>query len=76
VRGAAGDAYDRLELGRVELVDTAVGDLEPIQRAAIQRRYGLCAVWRFPRLNYGEVLDQAHTALMVLLRKKGVDLDL
>ena len=75
VRGAPGCSYERAESGRAELVDAAVDDLEPIQRAAIQVRYKVCAVWRFPRLNYGEVLDKAHASLLGLLRKKGVDLD-
>lgn len=75
VRGAPACSYERADSGRAELVDAAVSDLEPIQRAAIQRRYRVCAVWRFPRHNYAEVLDKAHTSLLVLLRKKGVDLD-
>jgi hypothetical protein len=75
VRGAPGCSYERAESGRAELVDAAVSDLDPIQRAAIQKRYKVCSVWRFPRANYAEVLDKAHASLLVLLRKKGVDLD-
>ncbi len=75
VRGAPGCSYERADGVRALLVDAAVSDLEPIQRAAIQKQYKVCAVWVFPRLNYAEVLDKAHAALLVLLRKKGVDLD-
>lgn len=74
VRGAPGDAYERADAARMELIDAAVEDLsQPIYRAAVQRRYGVCAVWRFPRLNYEEVLMAALEELMVLLAKKGVD---
>lgn len=74
VRGAPGDAYERAAADRMELIDAAVEDLsQPIYRAAVQRRYGVCAVWRFPRLNYEEVLMLALEELMVQLTKKGVD---
>ena len=53
-------------------VDACVQDLIPAQRAAVMRRYGIAAVFRFPRDNYGACLLAAHERLMVELPKKGV----
>lgn len=53
-------------------VDACVQDLPPIQQAAILRRYGIAAVFRFPRQNYEQVLLEAHCALMDAFTKKGV----
>lgn len=75
VQGAPASAEDRAESGRAEIIDAAVEDLEPIHRAAIQRRYGVVAVWRFPRSNYADVLAVALDALIKGLRRKGVDID-
>lgn len=73
--GAAGCPQERAISGRAELVDAAVEDLSPIHRAAVLRRYGVAAVWRFPRDNYAEVLEAALSSLIVGLRRKGVDID-
>lgn len=76
IRGAdTACVYERAEGTRVELVDAAVEDLSAIHRAAISRRYGVCAVWRFPRLNYAEILEGAHGALIANLRKRGIDIN-
>ena len=53
-------------------VDACVQDLAPAQRAAVMRRYGIAAVFRFPRDNYEQCLLMAHDALIVSLTKKGV----
>ena len=53
-------------------VDACVQDLVPAQRAAVMRRYGIAAVFRFPQDNYGACLLAAHERLMVELPKKGV----
>ena len=53
-------------------VDACVQDLMPAQRAAVMRRYGIAAVFRFPQDNYGACLLAAHERLMVELPKKGV----
>lgn len=53
-------------------VDACVQDLVPAQRAAVMRRYGIAAVFRFPRDNYEACLLAAHERLMVELPKKGV----
>lgn len=73
VQGAPACAADRADSSRAEVVDAAVDDLAPIHRAAILRRYGVMAVWRFPRNNYAEILDAALEALIVILKRKGVD---
>lgn len=73
--GAAGCPYERATSARAGVVDAAVDDLSPIHRAAVMRRYGIAAVWRFPRDNYAVVLEQALSALIAILRRKGVDID-
>lgn len=56
-------------------IDAAVDDLLPAPRAALYRRFGLAAVFRFPRDNYTEQLDAAYEALLVSLPRRGVELD-
>ena len=53
-------------------IDACVQDLVPAQRAAVMRRYGIAAVFRFPRDNYEACLLAAHERLLVELPKKGV----
>ena len=53
-------------------VDACVQDLVPAQRAAVMRRYGIAAVFRFPRDNYESCLMMAHEALSKALPRKGV----
>lgn len=53
-------------------VDACVQDLVPAQRAAVMRRYGIAAVFRFPRDNYESCLMLAHEALTKALQRKGV----
>ena len=53
-------------------VDACVQDLVPAQRAAVMRRYGIAAVFRFPRDNYESCLMMAHEALAKALPRKGV----
>lgn len=66
------DLLESIENDIARLVDAAVDDLEPGQRAAINRRYGMTAVFRFPRGNYHTLLMQAHETLCNTLPKKGV----
>lgn len=75
IQGAPASGADRAESGRAEVVGAAVEDLPPIQRAAVHRRYGVVAVWRFPRNNYAEMLEQALDALIKILRRRGIDID-
>ena len=53
-------------------VDACVQDLVPAQRAAVMRRYGIAAVFRFPRDNYEQCLMLAHDVLIKALPRKGV----
>lgn len=55
-------------------VDASVASLPPANKAAIYRRYEICAVWRFPRpdYTYEQALQDAHEQLTVTLRRKGV----
>lgn len=53
-------------------VDACVQDLMPAQRAAVMRRYGIAAVFRFPRDNYEQCLMLAHEVLIKALPRKGV----
>lgn len=54
------------------LIDTAVEDLEAGQKAALYRRYGVAAVFRFPRSNYETLLIESHETLLSTLPRKGV----
>lgn len=73
IQGAPGCAADRSDSSRGEVIDAAVEDLAPIHRAAVLRRYGVMSVWRFPRDNYAQILEAALEALIVGLKRKGVD---
>ena len=53
-------------------VDACVQDLVPAQRAAVMRRYGIAAVFRFPHDNYEQCLLMAHEVLIKALQRKGV----
>lgn len=69
------DMCDELDHSTNERIDAAVDDLPPACRAALYRHRGLSAVFRFPRENYAEKLDQAHDRLLHVLPRKGVMLD-
>lgn len=66
------DMCDTVDNQTFATVDTCVQDLVPAQRAAVMRRYGIAAVFRFPRDNYEQCLLMAHESLMVSLPRKGV----
>lgn len=53
-------------------VDACVQDLMPAQRAAVMRRYGIAAVFRFPRDNYEQCLMLAYEVLIKALPRKGI----
>jgi len=56
----------------MKTIDASVSSLEPLPRAAIYRHYDVCAVWRFPRNNFQEVLEDAHQQIEIILRRKSV----
>lgn len=66
------DILDAVESNISRLVDASVNDLVAGQRAAINRRYGMTAVFRFPVGNYPDLLMQAHDELRKTLPKKGI----
>ena len=55
-------------------IDAELDSLVPSHRAAINRRYGVASVFRFPRMNYADCLIQAHEQLIERLPKRGVAL--
>jgi len=56
----------------MKTIDSAIDDLEPAQRAAINRKYGVCSVFRFPRNNFEDTLVLAHDRLVVICKRNGV----
>ena len=66
------DMLDAVENTVAQSVEAAIDDLQPGERAAINRRYGITAVFRFPRGNYEELLLMAHEKLLITLPKKGI----
>lgn len=69
-RESSDHQYDEVLNDRCRIVDQCIDDLDvPAQRAAIHRRY-LSAVYRIR--DYAQMLDDAHEALLVAFRRKGV----
>ena len=66
------DMCERSDNATMRAIDASIDSLEPAQAAAIHRRYGVCAVFRFPRHNYEQVLIEAHHALIAMCKRKGV----
>jgi len=69
---AAIDWAEGVDLHRNQAINAAVYDLPPSQSAAVQKRYGVCRVWRFPRDNYEAMLLAGHEALLVSLPRRNV----
>lgn len=64
---------ESVDQATLRIIDATIQeDLLPAECCAVLRRYGVSAVWRFPRNNYEQMLCQAHEKLMVLLPRKGV----
>jgi len=53
-------------------LDSAIDDLDPAPRAAINRKYGVCSVFRFPRDNFEQTLILAHERLVIICKRKGI----
>lgn len=66
------DMCDQCDNAMMQSVDACVSDLIPAQQAAIMKRYGIAAVFRFNRVAYEDVLLSAHLALMAAFKKKGI----
>lgn len=53
-------------------VNTHIRNLDPAEQAAVEVRYGICRVYRFPRHNYAELLLAARIALADALAADGI----
>ncbi len=53
-------------------LDSAIDDLDPAPRAAINWKYGVCSVFRFPRDNFEQTLILAHDRLVIICKRKGI----
>jgi hypothetical protein len=53
-------------------LDSAIDDLDPAPRAAINRKYGVCSVFCFPRDNFEQTLILAHDRLVIICKRKGI----
>ena len=65
----SGNDYSSVDQTRYEMIDACVNDLPPDQSAAIHHRY-LAAVFRMR--DYAWSLANAHDALYIAFRRKGV----
>lgn len=61
-----------VEAAVFKAIDAEVDSLPITQTAAINRRYGIASVFRFPRDNYADCLMAAHESLIARLPKRGV----
>lgn len=66
------DMCERSDSVTMKTIDASIDSLEPPQAAAINRRYGVCSVFRFPRNNYEQTLLEAHQRLIIICKRKGV----
>ena len=66
------DMCEQSDSVTMRTLDAAIDSLLPAQRAAINRCYGVCAVFRFPRENYEATLAMAHESLSVSVKRRGV----
>ena len=66
------DMCEQSDNATMRAIDSAVDDLDPAPRAAINRRYGVCSVFRFPWNNYEQTLIVAHERLVITCKRKGV----
>jgi hypothetical protein len=70
---------DDMEIGTdketIKSMQYSVEQLEeesPVMAAAIYRRYGVSAVFNFPRNNFEDTLILAHDRLVIICKRKGV----
>lgn len=66
------DMCEQSDNATMKAIDASVDSLDPAQRAAINRKYGICAVFRFPRDNFEQMLELAHFNLVVTVKRRGV----
>jgi hypothetical protein len=74
--GRVSSDFDELMAGvdkRVfQIIEAKIDDLPVMERAAVQKRYRLCTIWRFPRNNYEDMLQKGHERILDHLLAKGV----
>jgi hypothetical protein len=68
------DSIDHTTMKTIDAVIQDDGVLTHAERAAVLRRYGVAAVFRFPRDNYADLLVSAHQKLLDILPRKGVEI--
>ena len=66
------DMCEQSDNATMMALDAAIDSLQPAERAAINRCYGICSVFRFPRANYELMLTKAHDALIVSVKRRGL----
>lgn len=66
------DMCESMDGNIMQAIEAAVEDLPPAKKAAIHKRYGICAVYRFPRDDYELQLLAAHEELLRTLPKRNV----
>lgn len=72
ILGDSEQAYDKMDATLAEATNAAIEGLVPAERAAIYREYGVCAVYRFPRDNYQDILAAGRQHVLESLRRRGV----
>ena len=58
----------------MKAIDASIDSLPPSNRAAINRCYGVCSVFRYPRASYPyeAALSDAHDLLIAAMKRKGI----
>lgn len=64
--------YDHLDTDLAHRTNAVIDSLPPAQRAAVYRKYGVTAAFRFERDNYADLLVLARAAILIGLRRRGV----
>lgn len=64
--------YAELDGNLAAHCDAAVNALPPAQQCVVYHRYGLTAVYHFPRNNYDALLEEARRAIRRTLERRGV----
>ena len=76
LRTLAGDDFDDMveaaDESQAESVQACIDGLELHHQAALAHRYSE-AVWRFPRMEFALVLQDARMALSVALNRRGIE---
>ena len=66
------DMCEQSDNATMRTIDASIDSLLPAQAAAVHRKYGVCAIFRFPRANFEQILEQAHDRLIITVKRRGV----